>query len=193
MEGKVVKQMIRYTLGAITFVCAGFAAGDNVYAQRPAAHPAGHAGHAVPSATAASANAAAPAIVAAPREASTADTTITLRTVGSNLEFVPSEIAVKAGTRLRIRYVNEGTFPHNVVIVKTEADIDALGLAAFDAADNGYVPTTKTDRMVAHSKLAAPGETVEFEFVVPEPGQYPLACLYPGHYNMMVGMLRSLP
>src|SRR5687768_3707137 len=144
MEGEVVNQMIRYTLGTFTFVCAGLAAGDQASAQRPAAHPAAHAGHAVPSAPAAAAKPAAPAIVAARRAASTADTTITLRTVGSNLEFTPSEIAVKAGTKLRIRYVNDGTFPHNVVIVKTEADIDALGLAAFDAADNGYIPTTKT-------------------------------------------------
>jgi plastocyanin len=120
------------------------------------------------------------------------DTTITVRTVGSNLEFVPAEIAVKAGKRLRIRYVNEGTFPHNVVVVKTESDIDALGLAAFDAGSTGYVPLNMTERMVAHSTLAEPGKTVEFTFVVPAAGQYPFVCLYSGHYNMMMGTLRSL-
>ena len=174
-------------LATLTLVGGGLAVADAAAAQRPA-HRAGHA-------TPVTATAAKAATVAAPaaKAAAAVDTTITIRTVGSNLEFTPSEIAVKAGTKLRIRYVNDGTFPHNVVIVKTEADIDALGLAAFDAGDNGYIPTTKTDRMVAHSKLAAPGETVEFEFIVPEAGQYPFACLYPGHYNMMVGTLRSLP
>jgi uncharacterized cupredoxin-like copper-binding protein len=149
-----------------------------------------HAGHTAPPTATAAADVGAAA--AGPRP-SNADTTITIRTVGSNLEFTPSEIAVKTGQRLRIRYVNEGTFPHNVVVVKTEADIDPLGLAAFEASANGYIPATKADRMVAHSTLVPPGETVEFEFVVPEPGQYPFVCLYPGHYNMMIGTLRSLP
>jgi uncharacterized cupredoxin-like copper-binding protein len=48
------------------------------------------------------------------------------------------------------------------------------------------------DKMVAFSPLAPPGETIEFTFVVPAAGTYPFVCLYPGHYNMMVGTLKSL-
>jgi uncharacterized cupredoxin-like copper-binding protein len=120
------------------------------------------------------------------------DTTINITSIGSDLEFLPDDIAAKAGQVLRIRYINEGTFPHNIVIVKNEDDIDPLGVAAFQASSTDYVPLSMEDRMIAHSPLAAPGETVEFTFVVPPPGEYPFVCLYSGHYNMMLGTLRSL-
>ncbi|MEX1184360.1 MAG: plastocyanin/azurin family copper-binding protein [Gemmatimonadota bacterium] len=120
------------------------------------------------------------------------DTTITIRSSGTNLEFQPSSVSAKAGTRVRIRYVNEGTFPHNLVIMKDENDIDKLGLAAFKASKTGYVPVEFETLMVAHSELAIPGSTVEIEFVMPAAGEYTFVCLYPGHYNMMLGTLRSL-
>jgi plastocyanin len=120
------------------------------------------------------------------------DTTITIHTTGSNLEFSPARIAAREGTRVRIRYVNEGTLPHNVVLVKDEADIDMLGLAAFQAGGTDYIPVQHEERMIAYTKLAVPGETVEMTFTVPPAGEYFFVCLYAGHYNMMVGTLRSL-
>lgn len=120
------------------------------------------------------------------------DTTITIRSVGTNLEFMPSRISARQGTRLRIRFLNEGTLPHNIVLVQDENDIDMLGLAAFDAQETEYVPLEHEEKMIAYSTLAAPGETVEMTFEVPPAGEYWFVCLYSGHYNMMVGTLRSL-
>jgi azurin len=120
------------------------------------------------------------------------DTTITIRSSGTNLEFLPSRISAKHGTRVTVRYVNEGTLPHNFVVVRNENDIDTLGRAAFEARDTEYVPLQHEALMIAHSALAAPGETVEVSFVMPPPGEYFFVCLYSGHYNMMVGTLRSL-
>lgn len=121
-----------------------------------------------------------------------ADTVITIRSTGTNLEFLPARISAKQGTTVTVRYVNEGTLPHNFVVVKDEDDIDTLGRAAFDAKDTEYVPLQHESLMIAHSELAAPGETVEVTFVMPPPGEYFFVCLYSGHYNMMVGTLRSL-
>jgi uncharacterized cupredoxin-like copper-binding protein len=120
------------------------------------------------------------------------DTTIAISTTGSNLEFTPSRISAKQGTRVTIRYTNEGTLPHNIVLVKDEHDIDVLGTAAFQAKDTGYVPLQHREKMLAFSELAVPGTTVEITFEVPPAGEYYFVCLYPGHYNMMVGTLRSL-
>jgi azurin len=120
------------------------------------------------------------------------DSTITIRSTGSALEFSPSRIAVRHGARVRIRYVNAGTLPHNFVLVHNGDDIDLLGLAALDASETDYVPLEHDDKMIAHSPLAAPGDTVEVLFDVPPPGEYFFVCLYAGHYNMMVGTLRSL-
>jgi uncharacterized cupredoxin-like copper-binding protein len=122
-----------------------------------------------------------------------ADTTITIRTVGANLAFEPDRISLKHGLTVRVRYVNESTLGHNFVIVHTDDDIDVLGKAAHEAAGTGYVPMQHKDRIIGYSPLASPGQTVEFTFVVPPPGEYPFVCLVDGHYNMMVGTLRSRP
>ena len=121
-----------------------------------------------------------------------ADTTITIRASGSTLEFTPTNVSAKAGTRLRLRFVNDGTLPHNVVVPKSDDDIDALALAAYQAGETGYVPMELKAKLVGFTTLASPGETVEVSFVVPPAGEYTYVCLFPGHANSMLGTLRAL-
>ena len=120
------------------------------------------------------------------------DTTITIRAASSTLEFSPTRVSAKAGTRIRIRFVNEGTLPHNLVVPKSDDDIDALALAAYAAGETGYVPMAMKDKLVGWTTLASPGESVEVTFVVPAAGEYTYVCLFPGHSNSMLGTLRSL-
>lgn len=124
-------------------------------------------------------------------EAAPADTTITIR--AANLQYAPSSVSIRQGTRVAIRLVNEGALPHNIVLVRDEDDVDMLASAAFDAGETGYVPLEHEDRLIAYSALAAPGETVEMTFEVPAAGEYLFVCLYPGHASVMIGNLRSLP
>ena len=119
------------------------------------------------------------------------DTTITIKAATSALEFDPPAFALKQGKRVRLRFVNAGTLPHNIVFVKNEDDIDALASAASQAGGS-YVPVALKDKLLAYSTLASPGETVEITFVVPPPGTYTYVCLMSGHSNMMLGTLRSL-
>lgn len=127
-------------------------------------------------------------------QAAPADQTITLRTQGSNLDFEPRQISAKAGTRLRVVYVNEGTLPHNFVLLHDEDDLDAIGSASYQAEATGFVPLPKyADKLIAYTPLASQGQTVEVTFVVPPPGEYLFACTVPGHYNVMIGTLRSRP
>ena len=121
-----------------------------------------------------------------------ADTTITIRASGSTLEFTPARVSAKAGTRLRLRFVNDGTLPHNLVVPKSDDDIDALALAAYQAGETGYVPMDLKAKLVGFTTLASPGETVEVSFVVPAAGEYTYVCLFPGHSNSMLGTLRAL-
>src|SRR6187549_2255756 len=90
-----------------------------------------------------------------------ADTTITIRASSSTLEFLPPRVSAKAGTRLRIRFVNDGSLPHNVVVPKSDGDIDALVLAAYAAGETNYVPMAMKDKLVGWTSLASPGESVE--------------------------------
>jgi plastocyanin len=122
----------------------------------------------------------------------TVDTTITIRAVGSTLEFVPPRISARTGTRLRIRFVNEGTLPHNLVVPRSEDDIDGLVQAAYGAAESGFVPLGDRTMILAYSTLASPGQTVEVTLTVPPPGEYTYICLFPGHATSMFGTLRAL-
>jgi uncharacterized cupredoxin-like copper-binding protein len=133
-----------------------------------------------------------PAPAASPTAKIAVDTTIDIMAMGSTLEFGTPEIAVKQGKRVRLRFMNHGTLPHNFVIAKTEDDVDVLTAAASAAYKTGYVPVELKDRMIGYTALASPGETVEVIFVVPPPGEYTYVCLISGHYNSMVGTLRSL-
>lgn len=119
------------------------------------------------------------------------DTVITVHTVSSTLQFDTPRISVRQGTRLTVRLVNEGTLPHNLVVAKTDDDLDALAEAASKAGGD-YVPLALKEKMIAWTKLASPGQTVEVTFVVPPPGEYPYACLMSGHSMSMLGVLRSL-
>jgi len=120
-----------------------------------------------------------------------ADTTIIVRASSSTLEFDPPAIAAKAGARVRLRFINTGTLPHNFVVVKNEDDIDALADAASKAGGD-YVPLAQKEKMIAYSTLASPGQTVELVFVVPPAGVYTYVCLLSGHSNSMLGTLRAL-
>jgi plastocyanin len=130
------------------------------------------------------------ALPAAPASADT--TLITIRSTGTILAFEPDRISVKHGSVVRIRYVNESSFAHNLVIVRKDDDIDTIGAASFQAGESGFVPMEHRSKMIAYSPLAAAGSTVEFTFEAPAPGQYPFVCFVDGHFNMMVGTLRSL-
>lgn len=119
------------------------------------------------------------------------DTTVTLRAISSTLEFDPALIAAKHGTRVRIRFVNTGTLPHNLVIVRNEDDIDDLAAVAAKAGGD-FVPVAQKAKLIAYSSLASPGQTVEVTFVMPPPGEYTYVCMMTGHSNTMLGKLRSL-
>lgn len=120
------------------------------------------------------------------------DTTIVIRATGSSLAFEPERISAKHGKTVRIRFINDGTLPHNLVVVRDEADIDSLAAAAMRPSAVGYVPVSQAEKLIAYTALASPGETVEVTFVVPPPGEYTYVCLMSGHANSMLGTLRSL-
>ena len=119
------------------------------------------------------------------------DTTITVNTSSSTLEFDPSTIAVKQGTRVRLLLVNDGTLPHNLVLVRKAEDVDAMAAAASKAGGD-YLPVGMEDKAIGFTRLASPGQTVEVTFVVPPPGEYTFVCMMSGHAGIMIGTLRSL-
>ncbi|MBM1105874.1 hypothetical protein JQC67_06980 [Aurantibacter crassamenti] len=120
------------------------------------------------------------------------DTTVVeMKTDGIKLGYSITEIKAKAGDIVLIRYVNNSDMNHNIVLVREEADIRPVGMAALQAVSSDWIPQKEMKRIIAYSDLAYSGDTIEFCFKVPPPGIYPYICTYSAHWTQMQGRLIS--
>ena len=72
---------------------------------------------------------------------------------------------------------------HNFVLLAKGTNADSFAMEGAMARDNGYIPKSKAASILAQTKLAGGGESVEVTFNAPkEPGEYMYICTFPGHY-----------
>ena len=109
-------------------------------------------------------------------------------TGGDDMKYNLTKIEAKPGETLHIVLKSVGTIPkiamaHNFVVLKLGADATEFIKASMNARDTDYVPADQKAQVVASTKLAGPGETVEVTFKVPaKAGSYSYMCTFPGHY-----------
>ncbi|SHK00696.1 Azurin [Rubritalea squalenifaciens DSM 18772] len=110
------------------------------------------------------------------------------------LKYNLKDFKVKAGESVALVLHNEDSMPHNLVIVKPGAK-QKVGEAAFKmmndpkALEKSYVPDDKAD-VVAFTKVVDPKGTHTTYFVAPkEKGKYPFICTFPGHWQVMQGVM----
>ena len=109
------------------------------------------------------------------------------------MRFNKKEIRVKAGqtVRLTLKHVGQmdiAVMGHNWVLLVPGTNMNELGVAAVDAADNDYIPQDYEDAIIAHTKMLGGGESDTIEFEAPtDPGTYIFMCTFPGHYALMQG------
>ncbi len=138
----------------------------------------------------------APAPAAAPVAYDGEDAEITLSPVGDEMKYAQTEFTVHPGQTVRLIFNNTATSPamqHNVAILKSRDDVQTVGTAAASAADTDYIAPRTAGKIIAHTPMSAPGETVEVTFTAPAAGDYPYICTYPGHYIMMKGTMHVVP
>ncbi len=112
------------------------------------------------------------------------------------MKYNVTTIPAKPGEQLTVKLTNKGTMPkmaaaHNFVLLKQGTDLNAFTTAAVMAgAAADYIPAKFKDQVIASTKLAGPGETVETSFKAPTaPGTYQYICSFPGHFATMKGTL----
>ena len=72
---------------------------------------------------------------------------------------------------------------HNVVVLAKGTDTDACINASATARATDFIAPAFKAKVIAATKLAGNGETVEVTFDVPKaPGKYDFVCSFPGHY-----------
>ncbi len=109
-------------------------------------------------------------------------------TGGDDMKYNTTTIAAKPGEMIHVVLKNTGTIPkiamaHNFVLLALTADAAEFTKAAMAAQATDYIPADQKAKILASTKLAGPGETVEVSFKAPaKPGTYPYLCSFPGHY-----------
>lgn len=126
------------------------------------------------------------------------DRTVTLQPKGNQMKYEQTEFTVAPGETVRLVFENVATSPsmqHNVVILTSNDDalFKKVGEAGTRAGSkNDYVPQEDELRkkVLAHTPMSKPGETVEVTFTVPkETGEHGYLCTFPGHWATMQGTM----
>jgi azurin len=113
----------------------------------------------------------------------------TIEIIGTDdMKYSTTSITAKPGEEIRIRLTAKGVMPkiamsHNVVVLQLKTDVDALIKAGMAARATDYIAPADKAKVIAATKLAGNGETVEVTFKAPAvPGSYPFVCTFPGHF-----------
>jgi len=109
-------------------------------------------------------------------------------TATDQMQYSIKKIDAKPGEELKIVLTVVSSMPktemsHNWILLAKGASPDGFVMAAAMARATDYIPAAKQDQILAHTKLAGGGETVEVTFKAPaEAGNYNYLCSFPGHY-----------
>jgi azurin len=105
-----------------------------------------------------------------------------------NMQYDVKTIQATAGESLKVTLTAVSSMApaemaHNFVLLAKGTNTDAFAMDAAMARDNNYIPKAKAAAILAQTKLASGGQTVEVVFNAPkEPGEYIYICTFPGHY-----------
>ena len=106
--------------------------------------------------------------------------------------FDKTSLSAKAGKNIRLTLNHTGKIGkefmgHNFVLLKKDVDVDDFAMLALDFKENEYIP--ENNDFIVHTKMLGGGESDTINFTIEEPGSYTYVCTFPGHYQIMQGIL----
>jgi glucose/arabinose dehydrogenase/azurin len=119
---------------------------------------------------------------------------VKLSALPAKMLFDLDRIQVSAGRAVSILFDNPDLMPHNVVIVKP-GSLETVGKAADamarlkDGFERNFVPDLP--EVLFFTPLVNSGQSYRLNFTAPDtPGDYPFICSFPGHWQVMKGVLK---
>ncbi len=117
---------------------------------------------------------------------------IVIRTVPEEMRYDIESFTVSSGEAVKLWFENTDFMPHNLVIgMPDSANIigpaaEALGASGFDKA---FIPDSEL--ILVASKLLNHEDVEVLEFTAPTtPGDYDFICTFPGHWQLMRGVMK---
>ena len=122
-----------------------------------------------------------------PTTQSCEDPTLEISVKGDLLQFDKDKLQVAAGSEVVLCFGNVASLnQHNWVLVQDGNGNEVAHWGIAPGPDNSWVQPEDPD-VIAHTRLANPGETVELRFAAPPAGAYQFVCTVPGHNFTMLG------
>lgn len=113
------------------------------------------------------------------------------------MKFSTTELRAKAGERISLTFANPDVMPHNWSLLAS-GSLERVGdlvnkfVADPRAVGRQYVP--ETPEVLAYTDIVMPGASFTIHFNAPsKPGDYPYICTFPGHWQVMNGVLHVEP
>lgn len=116
---------------------------------------------------------------------------VPIQTLKEQMKYDRTKFAVEPGMKVRIEFSNPDAMDHNLMVLQPgsaqEVAMAAMMLGA-DGVKKDWTPDTP--KIIAHSTTLSVGESEKIEFTVPETlGDYDYICTYPGHWQLMRGVM----
>lgn len=118
---------------------------------------------------------------------------VTFHLTGNDqMQYNLHKMEVPAGSTVRVDLkhigkMNKDVMGHNFVLLKQNVDLSEFTSAAMTAKQTDFIPESKKDQIIAHTKLVGGGDSTFVEFKAPAVGTYKYICSFPGHYVTMQG------
>tara|TARA_B100001057_G_scaffold418270_1_gene437408 strand:+ start:286 stop:759 length:474 start_codon:yes stop_codon:yes gene_type:complete len=109
-----------------------------------------------------------------------------------NMFYDKKELNIKANEEINLILNHNGKMKkeimgHNFVILKKNVNVDNFARKAFMSKKTDYIPNT--NETIAYTKLIGGGQSDTITFIIKETGKYNYICSFPGHYQVMRGIL----
>jgi azurin len=121
---------------------------------------------------------------------------IQLTAMPAKMLFDKTSFTVPAGKAVSLVFTNSDDMAHNVVITKP-GNMEKVGKAAEamamlkDGYEKNFVP--KMAEVLFATPLVNGGKSFKLDFKAPDkPGEYPFICSFPGHWQMMKGVMKVI-
>ncbi len=117
---------------------------------------------------------------------------IEMGVIPGGLKYNMTEFQVSAGESVEFIFNNNGLIPHNWLLTRpgklNDVITDAMALGV-DGLAKDFIPDSSD--ILQSVALVQPGKSITLKFTAPETvGNYPYVCTFPGHFNLMRGVMK---
>ena len=117
-------------------------------------------------------------------------TIVDIAAIPHQLKYNLTNFSVKAGSKVKITFLNPDVIPHNLLIVEPGSKAE-IGNQAIAMGADAVKKAPKNSKILQGTKMLEAGQKETLEFTAPaKPGDYEFICTFPGHWAVMNGIMK---